>query len=255
MIVKKNVLLLFCLIFSGLIFSQSENEEYFNKGVELYNKGKYNEAIVEFKEIIENGQHSENLFFNLGNAFYKINDIANSIFYYEKALKLNPKNNDVLNNLAFAQNMLIDKIEILPTNQVLEFLNSISEILNINQWLALGIVLLYFFLLTFILYFFSSKSVLKRNYFSASTILLFISIISFFVGLNKFEKQKSKLEAIIFENKIDFRTEPNYRSEILFNLHEGTKVIIKEELNDWALIEISDGNKGWIELQSIKKIN
>ena len=244
MIVKKNVLLLFCLIFSGLIFSQSENEEYFNKGVELYNKGKYNEAIVEFKEIIENGQHSENLFFNLGNAFYKINDIANSIFYYEKALKLNPKNNDVLNNLAFAQNMLIDKIEILPTNQVSEFLNSISEILNINQWLALGIVLLYFFLLTFILYFFSSKSVLKRNYFSASTILLFISIISFFVGLNKFEKQKSKLEAIIFENKIDFRTEPNYRSEILFNLHEGTKVIIKEELNDWALIEISDGNKG-----------
>ena len=255
MIVKKNVLLLFCLIFSGLIFSQSENEEYFNKGVELYNKGKYNEAIVEFKEIIENGQHSENLFFNLGNAFYKINDIANSIFYYEKALKLNPKNNDVLNNLAFAQNMLIDKIEILPTNQVLEFLNSISEILNINQWLALGIVLLYFFLLTFILYFFSSKSILKRNYFTAFTILLFLSIISFFVGLNKFEKQKSKLEAIIFENKIDFRTEPNYRSEILFNLHEGTKVIIKEELNDWALIEISDGNKGWIELQSIKKIN
>ena len=255
MIVKKNVLLLFCLIFSGLIFSQSENEEYFNKGVELYNKGKYNEAIVEFKEIIENGQHSENLFFNLGNAFYKINDIANSIFYYEKALKLNSKNNDVLNNLAFAQNMLIDKIEILPTNQVLEFLNSISEILNINQWLALGIVLLYFFLLTFILYFFSSKSILKRNYFSAFTILLFLSISSFFVGLNKFEKQKSKLEAIIFENKIDFRTEPNYRSEILFNLHEGTKVIIKEELNDWALIEISDGNKGWIELQSIKKID
>ena len=255
MIVKKNVLLLFYLIFSGLILSQSENEEYFNKGVELYNKGKYNEAIVEFKEIIENGQHSENLYFNLGNAFYKVNDIANSIFYYENALKLNPKNNDVLNNLAFAQNMLIDKIEILPTNQVLEFLNSISEILNINQWLALGIVLLYFFLLTFILYFFSSKSILKRNYFTAFTILLFLSIISFFVGLNKFEKQKSKLEAIIFENKIDFRTEPNYRSEILFNLHEGTKVIIKEELNDWALIEISDGNKGWIELQSIKKID
>ena len=112
-----------------------------------------------------------------------------------------------------------------------------------------------FFLLTFILYFFSSKSILKRNYFTAFTILLFLSIISFFVGLNKFEKQKSKLEAIIFENKIDFRTEPNYRSEILFNLHEGTKVIIKEELNDWALIEISDGNKGWIELQSIIKID
>ena len=60
---------------------------------------------------------------------------------------------------------------------------------------------------------------------------------------------------IIFEKKIDFRTEPNYRSEVLFNLHEGTKVIIKEELNEWGLVEISDGNKGWIELKSIKKIN
>jgi len=105
------------------------------------------------------------------------------------------------------------------------------------------------------LYFFSSKSVLKKNYFTVFSILFLLSLISIFVGLNKFEKQKSYFEAIIFENKIDFRTEPNYRSEILFNLHEGTKVVIIEELNDWALVEIVDGNKGWIELQSIKKID
>ena len=251
----KKILLLIYLISSGLLFSQSENEEYFNKGVGLYNNGNYNEAIIKFKEIIEKGEHSENLYFNLGNAYYKVNDIANSIFYYEKALKLNPKNKDVLNNLAFSQNMLIDKIEKLPTNQVSEFLNSISEILNVKQWITLGITLLYLFLLTFILYFFSSKSVLKKNYFTAFSIVFLFSLISIFVGLNKFEKQKSYFEAIIFENKIDFRTEPNYRSEILFNLHEGTKVIIIEELNDWALVEIVDGNKGWIELQSIKKID
>ena len=104
------------------------------------------------------------------------------------------------------------------------------------------------------MYFFSTKSALKKNYFIVFSILFFLFFSSIFVGLNKFEKQKSDIEAIIFENKIDFRTEPNYRSEILFNLHEGTKVVIKEELNDWALVEIADGNKGWIELQSIKKI-
>ena len=80
-------------------------------------------------------------------------------------------------------------------------------------------------------------------------------MISIFVGFNKFEKQKFYFEAIIFVNKIAIRTDPNYRSEILFNLHEGTKVVIKDELNDWALVEIADGNKGWIELQSIKKID
>ncbi len=251
----KKILLLIYLISSGLLFSQYENEEHFNKGVDLYNNGNYNEAIIEFKEIIKNGEHSENLYFNLGNAYYKLNDIANSIYYFEKALKLNLKNKDVLNNLAFSQNMLIDKIEKLPTNQVSEFLNSISETLNVNQWLALGITLLYLFLITFMLYFFNSKSVSKKNYFTAFSILFLFSLISIFVGFNKFEKQKFYFEAIIFENKIDFRTEPNYRSEILFNLHEGTKVVIKEELNDWALVEIADGNKGWIELQSIKKID
>ena len=214
-----------------------------------------NHKQLKFTEIIEKGEHSENLYFNLGNAYYKVNDIANSILYYEKALKLNPRNKDVLNNLAFSQNMLIDKIEKLPTNQVSEFLKSISQTLNVNQWLTLGFILLYLFLIIFILYFFSSKSVLKRNYFTAFSVLLSLSLIFIFVGLNKFEKQKSYLEAIIFENKIDFRTEPNYRSEVLFNLHEGTKVVIIEELNDWALVEIDDGNKGWIELQSIKKID
>ena len=250
----KKILLLIYLISSGFLFSQSENEEYFNLGIELYNNGNYNEAIIKFKEIIEKGEHSENLYFNLGNAYYKVNDIPNSIFYYEKALKLNPKNKDVLNNLAFSKNMLIDNIENLPQNQVSEFLNSISETLNVNQWLTLGITFLYLFLITFILYFFSTKSVLKKNYFIAFSILFFLFFSSIFVGLNKFEKQKYDIEAIIFDNKIDFRTEPNYRSEILFNLHEGTKVVIKEELNDWALVEIADGNKGWIELQSIKKI-
>ena len=71
----------------------------------------------------------------------------------------------------------------------------------------------------------------------------------------KFENQSSNVEAIIFEKKIDFRTEPNYRSEIQFNLHEGTKVTIKEELNDWVSVELSNGASGWMESKSIKKID
>ena len=67
----------------------------------------------------------------------------------------------------------------------------------------------------------------------------------------EYEKSKNNIEAVVFENKIDFRTEPNYRSDILFNLHEGTKVLVKEELNEWTLIQILDGNTGWIESQSI----
>ena len=251
----KKIIVIVYSLFSTLVLSQTNSNEYFNSGVDLYNNGKYEEAIVQFKSIIENGEHSETLYFNLGNAFYKINDIANSIYFYEKALILSPKDKDILNNLAYSQNMLIDKIEKLPTNQVSDFLNYISEILNMQQWVIIGLMLWYIFLVTFLLYFFNTKTISKKNYFTFSAIFFSLSILFIFNGINRFENKKNTISAIIFENKIDFRAEPNFRSEILFNLHEGTKVIIKEELNQWGLVEISDGNSGWIELKSIKKIN
>ena len=251
----KKIIVIVYSLFSTLVSSQTNGTEYFNNGVDLYNNGKYEEAIVQFKSIIENGEHSETLYFNLGNSFYKINDIANSIYFYEKALILSPKDKDILNNLAYSQNMLIDKIEKLPTNQVSDFLNYISKILNMQQWVIIGLVFWYIFLVTFLLYFFNTKTISKKNYFTFSAIFFSLSILFIFIGINRFENKKNTISAIIFENKIDFRAEPNFRSEILFNLHEGTKVIIKEELNEWGLVEISDGNSGWIELKSIKKIN
>jgi SH3-like domain-containing protein len=81
-----------------------------------------------------------------------------------------------------------------------------------------------------------------------------MTIISILTGLTKHENQKSNIEAIIFDKKIDFRTEPNYRSEVQFNLHEGTKVLIKEELDEWVLVELTNGSSGWLKLNSIKKI-
>ena len=110
-----------CLFFSGLAFSQTENELNFKSGVELYNNGNYNEAINSFVKIINNGEHSGSLYFNLGNSYYKLNDTPNSIYYFEKALKLNPNDKDIINNLTYSQNMLIDKIDLLPSNQLSDF--------------------------------------------------------------------------------------------------------------------------------------
>ncbi|MBT7575426.1 MAG: SH3 domain-containing protein [Flavobacteriaceae bacterium] len=105
------------------------------------------------------------------------------------------------------------------------------------------------------IYFFKKDSNDKKNYFTLSSAFFCLTIIFILIGVTKFENQKSNIQAIIFEKKIDFRTEPNYRSEIQFNLHEGTKVNIIDELDDWVLVELSNGASGWIELKSIKKIN
>ena len=251
---KKSILFIY-LGFCGFIFSQTNSEINFNNGVNSYNDGNYNEAINEFKTIIDNGEHSVAVYFNLGNTYYKLNDIANSIYYYEKALKLKQNDTDVLNNLAYSKNMLIDKVGVLPKNQVSEFFKSISNYLDTQQWFILGIIFEYLFLAAFLIYFFNSKSFLKKKYFTISVILFSVVIVFIFIGINRFENEKNIISAIIFDNEINFRTEPNFRSEVLFNLHKGTKVVLKEELNEWGLVEINDGNKGWIELESIKKIN
>ena len=161
-----------CLFFSGFAFSQTENELNFKSGVELYNNGNYNEAINSFVKIINNGEHSGSLYFNLGNSYYKLNDTPNSIYYFEKALKLNPNDKDIINNLTYSQNMLIDKIELLPSNQLSDFLNSISMFFSVNQWLSIGIVLIYIFLILFILYYFKRDSNSKKK-------ILYIFINSF----------------------------------------------------------------------------
>ena len=163
---KRKLLILIIYLLSSLFgISQTNNLTYFNRGLDLYNQGKYSEAISQFKLIIENGEHSDALYFNLGNSYYKINDLANSIYYFEKALKLNPNDKDVLNNLSFSQNMLVDKIDKLPVNQVSEFFNSISNALTINQWLFFGIVFLFLFTGTFFLYYFNTRTRAKKNYF------------------------------------------------------------------------------------------
>ena len=251
----KKIIILFSFFFCGIIFSQTENEVSFKSGVELYNKGDYNEAINLFFKIINNGEHSDELYFNLGNSYYKLNDIPNSIYYFEKALKLSPKDKDILNNLTYSQNMLIDKIDLLPSNQLSDFFNYISDFFSIKQWLIIGTIFLYFFLILFVIYFFKRDSNTKKNYFTLSSTFFLLTIIFILTGIIKFENQKSDIQAIIFEKKIDFRTEPNYRSEIQFNLHEGTKVNIIEELDDWVLVELSNGASGWMESKSIKKID
>ena len=251
----KNFVLIIVLFISSVAFSQTNNNIKFKQGVQDYNNGDYLSAISLFTEIINNGEHSKQLYFNLGNTYYKLNDIPNSIYYYEKALKLDPSDIDTLNNLAYTQNMLIDKIDKLPSNQLSNILITISNLFSINQWLSIGITSFYIFLILFILYYFKRDSNSKKTYFTFSSIVFCISIVFILTGITKFENQQSNVEAIIFDKKIDFRTEPNYRSEVQFNLHEGTKVKLKEELGDWVLVELSNGASGWLELNSIKKID
>ena len=149
----KKLLYILVLIVSFSAFSQ--NETLFEQGKELYKNGKYQQAINSWMKIVENGEHSAELYFNLGNAQYKLNHIGPSIYYYEKALQLSPNDQDIKNNLAFAENARIDSIEPLPQTVFSKWYTSISSIFTFEGWAVLAVALSLSFVALFLFYYFA----------------------------------------------------------------------------------------------------
>ena len=243
--------LLFFILLINLSFSQNSD---FDKANLLYNEGEYMDAIEVYSGIIDDGLHSADLYFNIGNSYYKINDTPNSIFYYEKALLLDPDNKSVKNNLAYAQNMLIDKIETLPKNQITVLFDSIISVFSYEYWQFFTIFFQWLFTIFFILFIFSKTSVFKRKYFTYSSTSLIIFIVTLIISINSKNNYLKTDPAILFDKEVSFRSEPNLRSEEIFKLHEGLKINIIETINDWTLIELSNGSEGWIPTVSFRKI-
>ena len=133
------------LLYGFSLFGFSQSDQRFEEANALYNDGKYAEAIDIYESILDSDVHSAELYFNLGNANYKLSNIAPSIFYFEKALQLNPSNEDIKNNLAFAQNMTIDAIEKVPEVGFSRIFKNLINTFNTDVWakIAVGGVMLF----------------------------------------------------------------------------------------------------------------
>ena len=143
----KKLLILGMLLVSVLGFAQ--NEALFEQGKENYKNAKFSEAVTNWKKIVDNGQQSAELYFNLGNAHYKLNNIGPSVYYFEKALQLNPNDADIKTNLAFAENARIDVIEPLPKNIFTRWYKNISGIFTYNGWAIVSVIGVSLFVLLF----------------------------------------------------------------------------------------------------------
>lgn len=249
----KKVIYISVFLLSLISFAQSKTA--FDQGNNLYNQGKYTEAIAAYETIIDNGQHSPELYYNLGNAYYKLNSIAPSIYYFEKALKLNPKDKDIQNNLAFAKNMTVDAIEPVPTIGFNKFMKSLITMLSFDSWAIISIVFVVLFVVQFLMYYFSYSTGKKRLMFLTSITSLGLMVISLFFAFQNYNLDKKDKPAIIFVQESQIKTEPNLRSENAFFLHEGTKVQILEKYDEnWAKIMIADGKTGWIAIEDYKAL-
>lgn len=232
------------------IFAQ--NNTKFQEANELYGKGEFELAIDAYQSILETGEHSAELYFNLANSHYKLNNVAPSIYYYEKALQLNPMDKDIHNNLAFAQKMTIDAIEEVPEVGFDKLYKNWVNAYSFDSWSRLAIAFSVAFVILFLIYYFSHSSVKKRLTFVLGFISVFASVVTLFMAFQKFEFDQKNISAVVFDKSVDIKSEPNNASSNLFKLHEGTKLQVLDSVSNWHRIELPDGLTGWIPSKAIK---
>ena len=248
----KNKFLIFLMIISSQIYSQ--NGPLFEQGKSLYKAEKYQEAIISWMKILDHEKHSSELYFNLGNAHYKLNNIGPSIYYFEKGLLLAPNDRDIKNNLSFAENARVDAIDPLPKTIFYKWYHAISDLLTFDGWAYTSIFFVFICVLCFLMYYFSYSEIIKRFFFVSSAISIFSLGMSLSMAFFTYEDAIKNNPAIIFAESSDVREAPNLRSEISFIIHEGTKVQILERDADWGLVEIANGKEGWIPLIDLKEL-
>jgi len=243
------------ILYIILLLSNTQGlDSIFDQSNAFYTDGKYQMAIDGYKDILNSGFESAELYYNLGNAFYKLNNIPESNFFYEKARSISPTDEDILINLSYAQNLRIDKIEKLPITQTQNFKINILNLLSEKGWSVLLIILAWIACVSFVLYLSVNNSGNKRIFFTQFIILMIGLIVVSTINYEKKNLNNEKF-AIIYDKEIEVWSEPNKISELKFLLHEGTKVKQVDTIQDWVNIQLENGTLGWIQSSSIKTLD
>lgn len=247
------VILALVILLSSFIM-QGQNQAIFDQGTQAYNDGDYNKAIEHYLQILENGDHSAALYYNLGNAYYKLNQIAPSIYYYEKALLLKPNDPEIRNNLGYAQNMTLDAIETMPETGLAKIYKNVVGMLSFDQWGYAAVAFMMLFVLLYITFYYLNYATQKRIAFILGMFALLLSISATVLAYMSYRDFQADRPAIVFTDEVIVKSEPNNRSQEVFRLHEGTKLNVLEEFNDWKKIRIADGQIGWLASENVKML-
>ena len=223
-------------------------ESLVSQGNDHYLKGEYELAVQVYQAVVDSGYSSAELYYNLGNAYYKSNNITLALVNYERAYILDPKDADIRNNLDVAREFVVDRIEVLPEFFLKTAWYGFVKVFDADVWAIMSIVTFLLALALFLVYFLSGRLGIRRFSFWIALIMLFLSLSTLlFAGQQEKLITRHNL-AIVSTPSVSIKSSPDDNSGTdLFLLHEGTRVRVADELGDWREVVLSDGNRGWLK--------
>ncbi len=255
----KRIVILFLFIFPLLINAVSADGgstalDKFSRANELYSNGDYSKAVELYTEIEDNGYISPELYYNMGNAYFKMREIAPAILYYERAKRLAPQDEDIRFNLKIAELRTVDKIEPVPKFFLTKWIDTLISQYNSSGWAAIAVILSWLTFGSLAIFYFLGSSFFKKFFFAIGILFFVLTITSFIFAYQKYEIETSDDSAIIFSPSVYVKSSPDKSGKNLFILHEGTKVEIRDEVGEWKKIRLADGNIGWLPADAVEII-
>jgi tetratricopeptide (TPR) repeat protein len=255
MIKKILIGLVFSLLVGLPVAGQSKVEQMvFEKANQLYLNGEYSSAREEYQKIVNSGFESVELYYNLGNTFYKLGQIPSAILYFEKALILNPKDVDIRFNLDLANRLVVDKIN--PLNEFFfnKWIRTFAGIIKADAWGYISLISFFLMLSVVFIAYVTRGFRFRKLMLSAGALLIVLLVFSFVLGSIQNKQLVHPDSAIVFSSSLTAKSSPDPGGTDLFVIHEGVKVKITGQVGSWIRIRLVDGNEAWIPENSVERI-
>lgn len=252
---------IYILLFMAVPFAMSAQESAASVAVDkaagdsAYVKGDYQSAIEIYEALAAANGESADVYYNLGNAYYKSENIAKAVLNYERALLLNPDDDDIQFNLELARSKTVDKVSPVYKFFLMSWLESVIGLLSMSAWSILAIVSFVAMLVMLLLFLFGKSVGVKKTGFIIAALSLFITIFANLSALHIHHCLTERNDAVIMAQSVTAKSTPSNSGTELFVIHEGRKVKISDDsMREWTEIELEDGNKGWIPSSSLERI-
>ena len=226
----------------------------FEEANALYRSGDFQKASAAYESILSNGYEHPALYYNLGNAYFKLQNIPASILNYERARRLAPRDEDITHNLRLANLRVLDKMEPLPQLFIKEWWNALISLASAGGWALSGIVALWIAAATGALLLMVRSGLIQRLSLAVSFVAVLFSVFSFIGMAQQLHTEQSEQQAVVFSQSVPVKSAPDAASVDLFVLHEGVKVELLDTVGDWRKIRLPDGKIGWLPGENIQII-
>lgn len=242
---KQHILPLLFLLLSLPAAAESGSAP-FQQGCQAYGQGHYDQAIAAWQSLLDGGQESGALYYNLGNAYYRQDDYAHAVLCYERAQRLMPRDRDTRENLALAYSKTEDHVQPMPRFFLASWWQGLLGLFSPRGWMWAALIVLAVTCAALSLFFLSRGFALRKSSFIASIVLGVFTLFSFLCVALSARQVSSHPEAVVMAPMTVAKSSPDQGGVDKFVLHEGTHLRLSDTDGGWTKVYIDDGNSGWL---------